>query len=324
MKNFLVLTFILFGIIIFSNLTLAAVEITIEYGEEACIENWDCTDWSACVDGSQTRTCTDSNNCGTTINKPGESRSCTVSSPGGYSGPSIGGNISPGDVTSSEEPEAEIPSEPELKESPYVQLSLSTIDEIEAGEPFTVNVTISSTMPIDTTIELLKKKQNIVLEAGESKTLSFEINAPEKEGSYNLVAVTPDATGNKTIYLNYKPLFLYVTPKENQTYEIRLKNFDKISSTELQIVRDDFQTVYLDYLDGKIDYKVNLTFTKPGNYKVIAKAMSGSVLLDDDERVFEIKGMPTIDYGLLILIAAVIIILIGSILIFKERFKKVS
>jgi len=54
-----------------------------EYTEASCTEDWTCTDWSswsACTGGTQTRTrtCTDSNNCGTTVNKPAESetRSC--------------------------------------------------------------------------------------------------------------------------------------------------------------------------------------------------------------------------------------------------------
>jgi len=42
-----------------------------------CTENWQCTAWSDCVDNAQTRACTDSNNCGTTNNKPIESQSCT-------------------------------------------------------------------------------------------------------------------------------------------------------------------------------------------------------------------------------------------------------
>jgi PGF-pre-PGF domain-containing protein len=42
-----------------------------------CIENWSCADWSICVNSVQTRTCTDANNCGTTVNKPVESQSCT-------------------------------------------------------------------------------------------------------------------------------------------------------------------------------------------------------------------------------------------------------
>jgi PGF-pre-PGF domain-containing protein len=43
-----------------------------------CTENWSCTDWSICVAGTQTRTCTDVNVCGTTINKPVESQTCEV------------------------------------------------------------------------------------------------------------------------------------------------------------------------------------------------------------------------------------------------------
>jgi PGF-pre-PGF domain-containing protein len=44
----------------------------------ACIENWSCTEWSACVANQQTRTCTDANNCGTTADKPAESRECLL------------------------------------------------------------------------------------------------------------------------------------------------------------------------------------------------------------------------------------------------------
>lgn len=44
-----------------------------------CTESWSCTVWSSCVGGVQTRTCTDANNCGTTVNKPAESQSCGTS-----------------------------------------------------------------------------------------------------------------------------------------------------------------------------------------------------------------------------------------------------
>ena len=42
----------------------------------ACTESWVCSNWSSCGGGTQTRTCTDSNNCGTTTNKPSISRAC--------------------------------------------------------------------------------------------------------------------------------------------------------------------------------------------------------------------------------------------------------
>jgi len=42
----------------------------------ACTEQWSCTDWSICSGSSQTRVCTDANNCGTTVSKPTESQAC--------------------------------------------------------------------------------------------------------------------------------------------------------------------------------------------------------------------------------------------------------
>ncbi len=46
--------------------------------DTGCTENWSCGSWSACVNGTQTRTCTDANSCGTTLNRPALSQSCTT------------------------------------------------------------------------------------------------------------------------------------------------------------------------------------------------------------------------------------------------------
>ena len=303
-------------ILILSTFALASpIEITIEYPSTSCTESWTCTDWSACQNGIQTRICTDTNNCGTTVNKPSESQSCSSGQQGDGGGITL--PVKAGNVTVTQ-PTPNVPSTPQTKESPDVKLELSTIDEVEAGEPFAVNVTISSTTTLDTTVELLGIQQHVSLNAGETKTLYFDVYAPESEGNYNLVAVTPYATGNKTILLDYKPLFLYAIPLGNQTYEIHIKNFDNTSTTELEIVKDNAETVYLDTLNGKMDYKVNLTFPSAGEYVVKVKAISGMSILDEDSRAFSIEGNPEINYGLLILIVVLIIILIGSILIFKE------
>ncbi len=48
-------------------------------GERPCVESWICGDWTPeiCpVTRQQTRTCTDRNNCGTSVNKPNEVRTC--------------------------------------------------------------------------------------------------------------------------------------------------------------------------------------------------------------------------------------------------------
>ena len=47
----------------------------------ACTQNWQTGVWSACVNGQQTRTVTDSNNCGTTTGKPNQTQSCPTPSP---------------------------------------------------------------------------------------------------------------------------------------------------------------------------------------------------------------------------------------------------
>jgi len=49
-----------------------------EEEEEECEESWSCTEWSECANDIQIRTCTDSNNCGTTVNRPAISKSCEV------------------------------------------------------------------------------------------------------------------------------------------------------------------------------------------------------------------------------------------------------
>ncbi len=41
-----------------------------------CTPNWNCTSWSSCSNGVQSRTCSDTNNCGTTSSKPATSQTC--------------------------------------------------------------------------------------------------------------------------------------------------------------------------------------------------------------------------------------------------------
>ena len=45
----------------------------------SCTPSWSCGSWSDCINGQQTRTCTDSNYCGVTTGKPATSQSCSTS-----------------------------------------------------------------------------------------------------------------------------------------------------------------------------------------------------------------------------------------------------
>ena len=51
--------------------------ITITEKVSTCTESWTCGGWGLCPSGVQYRTCTDSNNCGTTFNKPVTYQTCT-------------------------------------------------------------------------------------------------------------------------------------------------------------------------------------------------------------------------------------------------------
>lgn len=55
-------------------------------GSSSCVENWTCSDWNACDNGNQTRTCSDSKKCGTTKLKPVLQRECSVEGASGDEG----------------------------------------------------------------------------------------------------------------------------------------------------------------------------------------------------------------------------------------------
>ena len=44
----------------------------------SCVENWGCSDWSACVAENKKRVCNDVNTCGTEVLKPAETQACVV------------------------------------------------------------------------------------------------------------------------------------------------------------------------------------------------------------------------------------------------------
>lgn len=49
--------------------------------QNTCTPNWQCISWSACSSSTQTRTCTDSNNCGNNNGRPALTQSCSMPTP---------------------------------------------------------------------------------------------------------------------------------------------------------------------------------------------------------------------------------------------------
>ncbi len=84
MENSLLVTGVV-GLFIFAavmgTITMTGHVIEPSNGQEGiqdtiCIENWECSGWSDCIDGQQTRKCHDVNECGTAISKPPIAQDC--------------------------------------------------------------------------------------------------------------------------------------------------------------------------------------------------------------------------------------------------------
>lgn len=58
--------------------TTTTEETTETAQEQGCQERWTCSNWGECVNGIQTRTCTDENDCGTNSREPFSSQPCTT------------------------------------------------------------------------------------------------------------------------------------------------------------------------------------------------------------------------------------------------------
>jgi hypothetical protein len=75
-----------YGNLAYDELTLTVNAATVDNGDgggttppvETCSPSWSCGDWGTCSSETQTRSCTDSNACGTSSGKPSESQSCEV------------------------------------------------------------------------------------------------------------------------------------------------------------------------------------------------------------------------------------------------------
>ncbi len=62
--------------------TSDSITVNLFYASNAaCVPNWKTGTWSACVNGKQTRTALDSNYCGTTLNKPATTQTCSACVP---------------------------------------------------------------------------------------------------------------------------------------------------------------------------------------------------------------------------------------------------
>ncbi|MBW3015359.1 S8 family serine peptidase [Candidatus Woesearchaeota archaeon] len=150
---------------------------------EQCIESWSCGDWSSCDGSTQTRTCTDANNCGTTYDRPALSQSCTLgttstsgsssSSSGGASYSTVSGNVTQG-----------------LSETRYFAV-------VEAGVPNNMRIE-SENIPLQKISFTTNKPINLIKMYIKVREES-EIKVPSLENVYKYIEFIPEGITDSDI-----------------------------------------------------------------------------------------------------------------------------
>lgn len=107
-------------------------------GGGGCTYNWSCTEWSECINGIQTRTCTNLGSCFDNKGKPIESQSCTAK-------PAAPENITPPTLPTKT---------PEEPKAPAITPTLSTTIPLGLG------VGLIAISIVITAIILKKRRQN--------------------------------------------------------------------------------------------------------------------------------------------------------------------
>ncbi len=127
-----------------------------------CTPNWQCTTWSLCsTSGTQSRTCTDTNACGVTTGKPGESQSCT-----------------PPDIT-----------------VPSVNVTAPF-----AGATVWGTITLAATATDNVGVVGVQFKVNGVNQGAEDTTAPYQVSwTANVAGNYSITAVARDAAGNTKV-----------------------------------------------------------------------------------------------------------------------------
>ncbi len=187
-----------------------------------------------------------------------------------------------------------------------VNLELIAPDTIESGELYNVTVKLSSPLNKVYTLVVGNIQQQISLE-GEEKIIDFTLRAPEAKGIFTITASVEGTTKSKNIYLDYLPLFLYAneTKIENGVIiDLSIKNYEPLS-TELRVIKDNKQDVFIEVVDGQKEYTRRLKLTQPGDYKIVVTASSSQGIVDVDEQLFFVEGEKNSNYWVILVVVPV-------------------
>jgi len=218
-----------------------------------------------------------------------------------------------------------------------IDIGIQSIDTIENGEPFTVTLILKSNTDMEDVDVFLQSKFNAVdeeftsafkqwtinLTANEEKQLTFDLTSPSRiKGGFSVEAKAIQPTGDenkeaKTITIDFKPLLLDVIEKQigdKKQIKVTTKSFEDMQ-TEIEIIRNGEETVFIEIIEGKKEYNAQLELLKPGHYQIKATAKSAQGTIDEDIRYVTVEGEEQPDYGLTILVIIIVIVILSIFLI---------
>lgn len=255
---------------------------------QGCQESWTCGDWGECSGGSQSRTCTDQNHCGTTNNRPALTQSCYSPSGGGGGGGGTSG------VTYVIEPERG-PETRKLRENDRVRFDFNN------KRIYITNIEI-----LEGTVHLVESLngQHLLIKTGQREKFDLDKNM-----IYDLAIDYAELTNGRavlTFSLIQEPVILTKTPTTTKT--------TTSTTTKIEEQKQEVKTKEANLLEGwvrlkKAEQKIQ---EETGEIKEETTALT--------ERIKEyITNIPHLKY---IIIGGVVLIFLITLIIYELSAKK--
>ncbi len=172
-----------------------------------------------------------------------------------------------------------------------ISMTLDAPDTIESGEKFTVTLKLLSPLSAEYTLVVADASQIVNLTENVEKIVTLLLTAPGEGNLYTFKASVEDVEILKNISLDYKPLILNVVDvlENNETFlDVNIKNPDRLD-VELRILRNDKENVFTQTINSE-EYIHKFKMGVPGEYKVIATAVSEDSIVDVDEYLIAVDG----------------------------------
>jgi hypothetical protein len=204
-----------------------------------------------------------------------------------------------------------------------ISIQLLTPSSVESGEYYNASVRLMSPTNYSS---LVLKIGNVIdsvsIQSNTDNVFNYSLQSPEAKGEFSIMANITDgitySSDAKTIQLQYKPLFLYteVIHGNITLVMITVRNYENNSNTVIEIDKGS-NPVFMDYFNGSMEYKRNVSLKESGMYAISAKSYDDGVMIDEDVRYVDVLG-EGFNYMYLVVLLVVVFI-VGVVRIVRKR-----